>query len=78
VRSRKAVSMSAAIELADRNRIIDACSWHELTRALGTMSPSVSADPVSPTVAPYPPSTDYISDDLWFGLDYAMAATGAL
>lgn len=35
-------------------------------------------DPVSPTVAPYLPSTDYISDDLWSALAYAAAATGAL
>src|SRR5262245_54830218 len=28
------------------------------------MSSSGSSGPVSPTVAPYPPSTDYISDDL--------------
>ena len=33
-------------------------------RALGTMSTSGSSGPVSPTVAPYPPSTDYTSDDL--------------
>gem|GEM_PF-6176431 len=35
-------------------------------------------DPVSPTVAPYLPSTDYGSDDLWYALAYAAAATGAL
>src|SRR5262252_6117011 len=33
-------------------------------RALGTMSTPGSSRLVSPTVAPYPPSTDYISDDL--------------
>src|SRR5258707_9543811 len=33
-------------------------------RALGTMSTSGSSGPVSPTVAPYPPSTDYTCDDL--------------
>src|SRR5271169_6110140 len=33
-------------------------------RALGTMSTSGSSGPVSPTVAPYSPSTDYTSDDL--------------
>ena len=33
-------------------------------RALGTMSTPGSSDLVSPTVAPYSPSTDYISDDL--------------
>src|SRR6476646_9038594 len=33
-------------------------------RAPGTMSTPGSSDLVSPTVAPYPPSTDYISDDL--------------
>src|SRR6476659_7960227 len=35
-----------------------------LTRALGTVSPTGSSSPVSPTVAPYAPSTDYTSDDL--------------
>ena len=33
-------------------------------RAPGTMSTSGSSGPVSPTVAPYPPSTDYTCDDL--------------
>src|SRR6185437_9072303 len=33
-------------------------------RALGTMSTPGSSGLVSPTVAPYPPSTDYTSDDL--------------
>src|SRR6185295_16551998 len=33
-------------------------------RAPGTMSTSGSSDPVSSTVAPYPPSTDYTCDDL--------------
>src|SRR5215510_13431215 len=33
-------------------------------RALGTMITPGSSSLVSPTVAPYPPSTDYISDDL--------------
>ena len=33
-------------------------------RAPGTMSTSGSSSPVSPTVAPYPPSTDYTCDDL--------------
>src|SRR5215813_4690507 len=33
-------------------------------RALGTMSTPGSCGLVSPTVAPYPPSTDYTSDDL--------------
>jgi len=43
-------------EFADRNQIINACSGHdEYTWFSG---------PVSPTVAPYPPSTDYTSDDL--------------
>lgn len=36
------------------------------------------SDPVSPTVAPYLPSTDSVSDDLWSALAYAAAATGAL
>src|SRR5215831_851949 len=31
---------------------------------VGTMSTTGSSGLVSPTVAPYPPSTDYISDDL--------------
>ena len=43
-------------ELADRNQIINACSRHdEYIWFFG---------PVSPTVAPYPPSTDYTCDDL--------------
>ena len=33
-------------------------------RALGTMSTPGSSGLVSPTVAPYPPSTDYTCDDL--------------
>src|ERR1700758_2649863 len=33
-------------------------------RALGTMSTPGSSSLVSPTFAPYPPSTDYIFDDL--------------
>src|SRR6266403_5893456 len=33
-------------------------------RAPGTMSTSGSSGPVPPTVAPYPPSTDYTCDDL--------------
>src|SRR5579859_3428317 len=37
-----------------------------LRRALSTMSPTGSSDPVSPTVVPYSPSTDYTSDDLRF------------
>src|SRR5215469_9433934 len=44
-------------EFADRNQIINPCS-------VGTMSTPGSSGLVSPTVAPYPPSTDYISDDL--------------
>ena len=44
-------------EFADRNQIINACSRHDEYIWF--------FQPVSPTVVPYPPSTAYVSDDLW-------------
>lgn len=43
-------------------------SFIQVSESDGTVESPASSGPVSPTFAPYPPSTAYTSDDLWSAL----------